>query len=93
MLTRHNLSAHDPAQSSDEDRIKSQILMGELQCHGIPEMHSDPSEVIFRCTEAGINEVVSHLRGRWKWSTLDIVRNKKIRTVLHPMMADIQLLL
>ncbi len=46
---------------TDEDGIKSQILMGTLRCHGIPEMHSDTSEVSFRCTEAGIDEAVSHL--------------------------------
>ncbi len=78
---------------TDVGGIKSQLLVGELQCHGIPEMHSDPSEVSSRCTGAGIDEEVSHLNEVLKRSTLDIVLNKKIRTVIHPMMADIKLLL
>ncbi len=67
----HNLSAHDPVQLNihhrvalvplSEDVIGSQILMGELRCHVIRGMHSDPSEVSFRFTEVGIDGAVSHL--------------------------------
>ncbi len=77
----------------DEDRIKSQILMGELRCHGIPEMHSDPSEVSFRCTEAGIDEAIPHLNEVLKRYALDVVPNKKITTGIRPMSADIKLIL